>query len=327
MTGMDTTNIKDSERQAQAWLVHLTSGTATREDGEAFRRWCLSSELHAAAFARTRQMWHDLGPAIARRQESAPRGGRPAPRHAIRMSRRAFLGTAITASVAAVVVARYGFDMGGSGWGSSAATLRTAVGEQKHVDVTQGVALEMNTATDIGLRSSGHTVTGLRLRSGEAVVRIDPSHTAPFVVELEDARVLSGPGASFAVRCVDGVATVTCLEGQAVLARAATKTLVKPSQQVAFDADGLGAAVAVNPDTALAWRHRVLIYDNQPLADVVTDINRYRPGRIVITDRALGERRVHARFTLDQMADVATLIEDAYGAHATHLPGGWVLLS
>jgi ferric-dicitrate binding protein FerR (iron transport regulator) len=70
-----------------------------------------------------------------------------------------------------------------------------------------------------------------------------------------------------------------------------------------------------------------LIYDNQPLADVVTDINRYRPGRIVITDHALGERRVHARFTLDQMADVATLIEDAYGAHATHLPGGWVLLS
>jgi transmembrane sensor len=325
LTGMDTTNIKDSERQAQAWLVHLTSGTATREDGEAFRRWCLSSEQHAEAFARTRQMWHDLGPAIARRQESASRGGRPAPRHAIRMSRRAFLGTAITASVAALMVARYGFDMDGQR--GTGATLRTAVGEQRHVDVTQGVAIEMNTATNIGVRSSGNTVTGFRLRSGEAVVRIDPSHTAPFVVELDDARVLSGPGASFAVRCVDGVSTVTCLEGQAVLARAATKTLVKPAQQLAFDADGLGDAVAVNPDTALAWRHRVLIYDNQPLADVVTDINRYRPGRLVITDRALGERRVHARFTLDQMADVATLIEDAYGAHATHLPGGWVLLS
>ena len=325
MTGMDTTSINESERQAQAWLIHLTSGKATRTDGEAFRRWCLSSEEHAEAFARTRQMWQDLGPAIARRQVSASRHERPATRHGLRMSRRAFLGTAITASVAALVVARYGFD--GDGQRGTGATLRTAVGEQRHVDVTQGVALEMNTATNIGVRSSGNTVTGFRLRSGEAVVRIDPSHTAPFVVELEDARVLSGPGASFAVRCVDGVSTVTCLEGQAVLTRAETKILVKPSQQLAFDADGLGSAVAVNPDTALAWRHRVLIYDNQPLADVVTDINRYRPGRIVITDRALGERRVHARFTLDQMADVASLIEDAYGAHATHLPGGWVLLS
>ncbi len=325
MTGMDTTNITQSERQAQAWLVHLTSGTATREDGEAFRRWCMANEQHAEAFARTRQMWQDLGPAVARRQASASRGERPAARHGVRMSRRAFLGSAIAASVAAVIVARYGVDTGGQR--GTGATLRTAVGEQRHVDVTQGVALEMNTATDIGVRSSGNTITGFRLRSGEAVVRIDPNHGAPFVVELEDARVLSGPGASFAVRCVDGVSTVTCLEGQAVLARAATKTLVKPSQQLAFDADGLGDAVAVNPATALAWRHRVLIYDNQPLADVVTDINRYRPGRIVITDHALGERRVHARFTLDQMADVATLIEDAYGAHATHLPGGWVLLS
>jgi len=322
---MDTTKTKESERQAQAWLLHLTSGTATREDGEAFRHWCLASEEHAEAFARTRQMWQDLGPAIARRQDAMPRGGRPASRHAVRMSRRAFLGSAIAASVAAVAVARYGFDIAGQR--GTGATLRTAVGEQRHVDVTQGVALEMNTATDIGVRSSGNAITGFRLRSGEAVVRIDSSHTTPFVVELDDARVLSGPGALFAVRCVDGVSSVTCLEGQAVLARAATKTLVKPSQQLAFDADGLGAAMAVNPDTALAWRHRVLIYDNQPLADVVTDINRYRPGRIVITDRALGERRVHARFTLDQMADVATLIEDAYGAHATHLPGGWVLLS
>jgi transmembrane sensor len=324
LTGMETTSIHESERQAQAWLIHLTSGKATRADGEAFRRWCLSNEENAEAFARTRQMWQDLGPAIARRQASASRHERPTPRHGLRMSRRAFLGTAVAASVAALVVARYGFDNEQRGTG---ATLRTAVGEQRHVDVTQGVALEMNTATNIGVRSSGNTVTGFRLRSGEAIVRIDPSHTAPFVVELEDARVLSGPGALFAVRCVDGVSTVTCLEGQAVLARAATKTLVKPSQQLAFDADGLGATVAVNPDTALAWRHRVLIYDNQPLADVVTDINRYRPGRIVITDHALGERRVHARFTLDQMADVATLIEDAYGAHATHLPGGWVLLS
>jgi ferric-dicitrate binding protein FerR (iron transport regulator) len=321
---MDTTSIHESERQAQAWLVHLTSGKATRADGEAFRQWCVSNEENAEAFARTRQMWQDLGPAIARRKVSASHHERPAIRHGLRMSRRAFLGTAITASVAALVVARYGFDNEQRGTG---ATLRTAVGEQRHVDVTQGVALEMNTATNIGVRSSGNTVTGFRLRAGEAIVRIDPSHTAPFVVELEDARVLSGPAASFAVRCVDGASTVTCLEGQAVLARAATKTLVKPSQQLAFDADGLGAAVAVNPDTALAWRHRVLIYDNQPLADVVTDINRYRPGRIVITDRALGERRVHARFTLDQMADVASLIEDAYGAHATHLPGGWVLLS
>lgn len=324
MTGMDTTTICESERQARAWLVHLTSGTATREDGEAFRRWCLASPQHAQAFARTRQMWEDIGPALEHRRSVRERGERAPPRHEVRMGRRAFLATAVAASVAAVVLARRGFPLGDA---SGDRGLRTAVGEQKHVEVSRGVALEMNTNTDIGLRSSADEVTGMRLRQGEAVVRIDPSRTDPFVVEMDDARVVSAPGASFAVRCVDGRSAVTCLDGQTVLVRGVETTRVKPSQQVAFDDAGIAAPVAVNPETALAWRSRVLIYDNLPLSDVVADINRYRPGRILITDPGLGERRVHARFTLDQMADVATLIKDAYGAHLTRLPGGWVLLS
>jgi ferric-dicitrate binding protein FerR (iron transport regulator) len=321
---MGTTGIKESERQARAWLVHLTSGTATREDGEAFRRWCLSDARHAEAFARVRSMWEHLGPALVEHGR-ADRSGRAAPRHGVRMGRRAFLATAVTATVAAVLVGRHGLDLGRDGDG--AGRLHTAVGEQRRVEVVPGVVVEMNTGTDIGLRKTGDVVTGLRLRRGEAVVRIEASRRAPFLVQVADAQLDSGPGSSFAVRCIDSESSVTCLDGTTVLSRGGTQTLVKPAQQVAFDDRGVAPAVAVNPATALAWRDRVLIYDNQPLADVVADINRYRPGRIVITDRALAERRVHARFTLDQMADVATLIEDAYGAHATHLPGGWVLLS
>ncbi len=322
---MGTTSIHESERQARAWLVHLTSGTATREDGEAFRRWCSASEQHAEAFARTRRMWEDLGPAIALRNDRADRSARVAPRHGVRMSRRMFLATAVSASVAAVLVGRYGADLGVKATDSS--RLRTVVGEQRSVEVVPGVTVEMNTATDIGLHGKGNAITGMRLRSGEAVVRIAASRTSPFVVDLEDAKLPSRPGSSFAVRCIDREAAVTCLDGNTVLSIGSVKAQVKPAQQVTFDDNGMADPIAVNPDTALAWRQRVLIYDNQPLDAVVADINRYRPGRIVITDRALGDRRVHARFTLDQMADVASLIEDAYGAHATHLPGGWVLLS
>jgi len=195
------------------------------------------------------------------------------------------------------------------------------------VDVAPGIRVEMNTASDIHLFTAGRAVTGMRLRSGEAVIHIDPSRRASFTVQVADATVVSAPGSAFALRCHDEATSVTCLEGQTELTWASTTTRVKPSQQVDVDANGLSAPVAVNPGTALAWRRRVLIYDNQRLADVVADINRYRPGRIVITDRALAERRVHARFTLAQMSDVTTLIQDAYGAHATHLPGGWVLLS
>lgn len=324
---MDASHRYDRRTEAHDWLVHLTSGTATYEDGEAFRRWCAASDENALAFAEARALWEALGSAAALRHHGTRGRVRGTARglHNVRLTRRAFLGGAVAASLAALLMARS--DMFSQGSLPDGRGLRTRVGEQKTVAVAPGVSLEMNTDTDISVREHGGIVTGMHLRRGEAVVRIDTTRKDPFVVEVADGRLFSTPGAAFAVRCADDAATVTCLDGQAVLNRDGTNMAVKPSQQVAFDASGIGTAVAVNLDTALAWRNRVLIYDNQPLADVVADINRYRPGRIVITDRALGERRVHARFTLDQMGEVATLIQDAYGAHATNLPGGWVLLS
>jgi len=322
---MDTFNRHDRRTEAHGWLVHLTSGTATREDGEAFRRWCAASEANAHAFAEARALWEALGPAAALREHQRGTRGRAPRAHGVRLSRRAFLGGAVAASVAALLMVRS--DVFTRGSAPDGDGLRTQVGEQKTLAMAPGVALEMNTDTDIAVRKRGGVVTGMHLRRGEAVVRVDPSRKDPFVVEVADGRLFSSPGAAFAVRCADDAATVTCMNGQAVLTRDGVNTTVKPSQQLAFDATGVGAITAVNLDTALAWRNRVLIYDNQPLGDVVADINRYRPGRIVITDRALAERRVHARFTLDQMGEVATLIQDAYGAHATNLPGGWVLLS
>jgi transmembrane sensor len=82
-----------------------------------------------------------------------------------------------------------------------------------------------------------------------------------------------------------------------------------------------------NLEVTMAWRRRVLIFDGQPLAEVVREINRYRPGKIILANDDLGVRKVQARFSLNQLADVAALIQDAYGAKVTLLPGGIVILS
>ena len=48
---------------------------------------------------------------------------------------------------------------------------------------------------------------------------------------------------------------------------------------------------------------------------------------LLLLNRELGQRNVQARFRLDQLAGVALLIRDAYGAKCTELPGGVVVLS
>jgi transmembrane sensor len=314
---MDRHTTQDIERQAREWLVHLLSGTADREDGEAFRRWCQHSEAHAAAFVRTRRLWEQMGPALDLQRDVSARR-RPDRTHGARMTRRAFLGAAVAAGVVGVVGVRFAM-MGSTGGG---AVLTTGIGEQRTVAALPGVSVELNTATALSI--DGHAV---QLRHGEAVVQVDRRRVDAFMLAVGGGQVLAFPGASFAARCDDSGASVTCLDGATRLIAAGSRVDIKPSQRVTFTDIAVDAPEAINAGNAFAWRDRVLVYDNQPLGDVVADINRYRPGRIVIMDRTLAERRVHARFTLDQMGEVATLIEDTYGAHATHLPGGWVLLS
>ena len=85
--------------------------------------------------------------------------------------------------------------------------------------------------------------------------------------------------------------------------------------------------MTVDTEAVIAWREQVLVFNNATLDTVIDEINRYRPGMLVLLNRELGKRRVQARFSLEQLAGVALLIRDAYGAKCTQLPGGVVLLS
>ena len=77
----------------------------------------------------------------------------------------------------------------------------------------------------------------------------------------------------------------------------------------------------------MAWRKGQLVFRQTPLAEVVGEINRYRSGRIMLMNDALGRRLVEARVTLDRIDDLIVLIREAYGARVTTLPGGVVVLS
>jgi transmembrane sensor len=71
----------------------------------------------------------------------------------------------------------------------------------------------------------------------------------------------------------------------------------------------------------------LLVFRHEPLSHVVDEINRYRRGRIIVVNDALGRRPVVASFRIDRMDEVVPRIERALNVRATTLPGGIVLLS
>ncbi|HEY9130500.1 MAG TPA: FecR domain-containing protein [Dyella sp.] len=322
----------DLRSQAQAWLLHLTSGQATSDDAEAFRAWLASSEEHERAFIEARLLWDGLGAAAASTRRQDSRAPRRRPQRVLpdspKLSRRAFLGGALAASAAAVyfVALRPPVHLW-PGLGDLMADYRTGTGEQRQVDVAPGVTVQMNTQTTIDMRKTASGHVAMELVSGEAQVLTDPQLLQPFTVFAGAGSVRVAAASQCNVRCTGPQVQVICLGGETSLACGSEHVAVQVAHEVNYGARGVTEPVAIDPQTVLAWRQRVLIFDNQPLADVIEEINRYRPGRIVLMDKQLAARKVHARFMLNQLAEVAVLIRDTYGAHVTSLPGGIVLLS
>ncbi|MCS3420521.1 FecR family protein [Pseudomonas yamanorum] len=289
--------------EARDWLVLLTSGRATVADAKALRQWCAQSPDHARAFEQAKVLWRQLAPAAE--QFSRPR----------HFGRRAFLGGAIAAS-AAVLMVRVTVP---GGFAGLTADYRTEVGEQRRVELSDGVRLELNTQTRISRRDDG-----IELLEGE--VEVLANVAMPLRVQAGGGW-LSTAQARFNVRNTDHSVCVTCIDGAVAVAVGGRTVRLESGRQVTYDASGVGEPVAVDTQAVVAWREQVLVFDNATLATVVDEINRYRPGMLLLMNAQLGKRRVQARFSLNQLAGVALLIRDAYGAKCTELPGGVVLLS
>ncbi len=307
-------------REAQDWVVRLASGQATSADGDAFRRWCARSPAHAEAFAQCRRVWQGLHQAA--QTPARPVASMDAARER-RFSRRALLGGAVAASVGWVAL-RSPLDL----WpdaGALSSDLWTATGEQREVVLPHAATVRLNTQTRIDLEHRDDTVTGLVLRSGETEITT-AAEAGDFTVSAGQGRI-AARRARFNVRYTDERVRVTCLEGEVDVAHAGSRSRLRPAQQVVYNDTRLTNVREVDPQRVSAWRQRVLVFDGTPLDQVVDEVNRYRPGRIVLLDDRLARTPVQAYLSLDRLEDFATLVREVHGAKVRALPGGVLIIS
>jgi transmembrane sensor len=303
--------------EALEWVSRISLGDATKADLASLRQWRDASPDHAGALARAAQLWRQLEePASALSEEG---------RADVRPSRRAFLvgGAAAAAASIAILAVHPPLEL----WPSLAelsADHRTGTGEQQHLILADAVSVDLNTRTSITMRSADQSA-GLELISGEVAVAMAHAVAKPFVVLAGGGRITANQ-ATFNVRrdgsavdltCVDGMVSVDC-GGHAVTLRAA--------QRVSYDGEQLGAIGEINPGVVTAWLDGILVFHDTPLASVIDEVNRYRPGRIILMDRQLGQRMVTARFDIKKLDKVMREVGNAFKVPVKSLPGGIVLI-
>lgn len=95
--------------------------------------------------------------------------------------------------------------------GSSASDYRTAVGEQRVVELEDGSTLTLNTASRVHIRYS-HFERRIELAGGEILLAVHPDASRPFVVVALDD-ITTAVGTEFAVETRGTGASVSVLEG------------------------------------------------------------------------------------------------------------------
>ncbi|WP_454741771.1 FecR family protein [Cupriavidus necator] len=313
------------ERQALQWVRRIAAGRMTHGDGEALRQWCQDDPAHAAAFAAARRQWGELADAgkvvLARNPMAARPEARPSPVH---WQRRAFLGGAAgvaAAATAALIHPPLGL------WPSARelrADYRTEPGEQRHLALGQDVSVELNTRTSIAVSQRGR-VPGIDLIAGETAIDMADARQ-PFAVVAGAGRAV-GARARFQVRHTANQVCVTCVQGLVQVAHPSGSVTLTARQQVVYDDRALARVVSLDAANMPGWREGYLRFADTPLGDVVEEINRYRSGKLVLMAKSLAARPVTGRFQIRALDKAIAQIQQSFGLHARHLPGGVVLLS
>lgn len=314
------------QRQAWVWLRRLHSGDVRSRDAEAFKRWLAASPAHKKAFQEARMEWDLLGPAagqaladpeVAWRHREAMRGPRP------NLRRRAFVGAA-AAAVAGVAVFRPPAGL----WpapGEWNADYSTSTGEQRTVALESGVNLTLNTQTRVRRETQDEALAAISVLTGEAAVDLGQRQD-PFIVLAGAGRSMAASG-HFQVRNLDGRVCVSCLEGAVRVEHPAGTRELRGRQQVIYDATALSAIASVDPAVQGAWREGKLVFERTPLAQVITEINRYRPGRVMLMNASAGRQPVSGSFDITLLDMALAQLERTFELSAQPLGAGLLVLT
>ncbi|WP_411881431.1 FecR family protein [Polaromonas sp. YR568] len=322
----DRNELPDVSKDAQAWVRKLTSGHASAWEAQAFKRWRDADPTHLAAFQEASRQWQLLASASGSVLDTNAQAARYHRKtlHQPRVGRRAFLGAAIGGAAAAGVAAYspLGLWPDAGQWG---ADYRTAVGEQRELTLDGRVSVAMNTRTSLRRVSDQGRMAGVELLEGEAALEVR-GNAGPFRVVAGLGQVVA-EAAGFEVRYLEGRTCVTCLHGKVGIEHPAGRRLLQARQLAVYDGRAISEIASVEADTLSPWRHGELVFKQTPLPAVLEEINRYRPGRVVLLGNALRPKTVTARIKIAEIETALLQIQYSFDLGARSFPAGVLVLS
>jgi transmembrane sensor len=93
---------------------------------------------------------------------------------------------------------------------------------------------------------------------------------------------------------------------------------LEPGRAVEYQGQHLAEVHGFDPASGFAWRQRQLVFRQQPLSEVVSELNRYWPGKTLVLGDALRNRVVSGVFEIDKPDAVIKALEYTLNLRAEH---------
>lgn len=196
----------------------------------------------------------------------------------------------------------------------------TRVGERALIQLSDGSRVTLNTDSAIHADMRG-AVRSVALLRGEAYFDVAKDATHPFVVRAGSRRIVA-VGTAFDVRIQSEMIKVSLVQGKvrvepivtnhaevATASNLAAPILMGAGSSLVAPAIGEERLEPLNADREVGWRSGKLVFQDERVAVVVAEMNRYSNLKIVIRDPRIGERLLSGVFDPSRVAELARVLE------------------
>ncbi|WP_050466857.1 FecR family protein [Herbaspirillum chlorophenolicum] len=317
------------EQLAAEWIVRLGAGNAAekRRASEAFAAWKAADPRHAQAAAGMEQFLAQFAHA------RPPAGGSARPARAALDAGLAKPPRARTRRAAAALC--LALALGVPAWlGLHAyppavllADLRASGGWQTHM-LEDGTRIVMRGGSAVNLHYDAKR-RAVRLLRGEILVEVAHDAARPFLVETAQGSI-EALGTRFVVQEEGAVTTLSMLESKvrvkSVRDVGDSGVVVQAGQLVRIGRDGVGPIEQIDVRSiADAWQYRQLVVSDRPLAEVLDQLARNRPGFIRYDRAQLEGIRVSAVLPLDDTDRALQLLKNNFPALRIRSFSSWLV--
>lgn len=194
----------------------------------------------------------------------------------------------------------------------------TTVGQQQTMILADGTRVLLDTDSAITVSYNDHS-RNITLLMGRAFFNVRPNTLRPFIVNTNHERIRV-VGTRFTVNSI-GNRPLTVQQG--VVAYQGNnidrETTVIGGEQLEKNLDQVSVIETDPATSAFAWTDGRLKFSNQRLGNIMTEIDRYQPGIIVISKQKLADIRVTGNYKLSDPEKIIASLAQITDAKIGHV--------